>query len=272
MGADGQGTPLPAASPPLHAPQPSCAMRMPTSPATCAQDVFDANPYKPCHVNNYRILALGAAEGFEAALAAAHAARAANKADPLTYSFLVETALGEVTSVRKRLPTSVEANERANAVWELMRADGVRPSIALCHRMFGVWAQSGQLERAEAAFEEMRAASLLLLRSSSALADLWERAAKLGGDLSEVERQLEATPLLSLGHNFFSYVKIVESCVEAGAPIDKVACAPTPPLLPVPSSALPSYVPVELCAETPTPCCPPRFCHRTDCPSAVGVS
>jgi len=187
------------------------------------KDVFDANPYKPCHVNNYRILALGAAEGFEAALAAAHAARAANKADPLTYSFLVETALGEVTSVRKRLPTSVEANERANAVWELMRADGVRPSIALCHRMFGVWAQSGQLERAEAAFEEMRAASLLLLRSSSALADLWERAAKLGGDLSEVERQLEATPLLSLGHNFFSYVKIVESCVEAGAPIDKIA-------------------------------------------------
>jgi hypothetical protein len=185
-----------------------------------SQEVFDTFRYKPCYVRNYRMMAVGHSLGFEAALTALNESRAAGQTDALTYNFLIDVALG--TGAQSRRP-SADRVRRANQAWDMMLADGLRPSIALCHRMLGVWAHSNQLDKAEAAFESMRAASGELLKSSASLAALWEAAAADGGDLSLIAEQLAGSPLLTLGHNFTSYVRMVEACVHTGAPAEHTA-------------------------------------------------
>jgi len=187
--------------------------------ARTGKDVFDTVQLKPCFADNYLLLATGLASGFEATMALLETARAAGRTDALTYNFLIEVALGPERGTRNIAPARLR---NANRAWELMEEAGVRPSLALSHRMFGIWAQSGELERAEAAFGAMREASSELLRASASLADAWESAADGGGDLETVARSLAGNPMLALGHSFISYVKMVQACIDAAAPPDKV--------------------------------------------------
>lgn len=199
--------------------QPAASVPPPPTqpPASVSQEVFDTYQYKPCYVHNYRLMAVGHSVGYEAALKALHEAREAGQTDPLTYNYLIHVALGARSE-----KLSAERLQRANRAWEMMAADGMRPSIALCHRMLGVWAQSNQLDRAEAAFESMRAASKELLESSTSLAALWEDAIA-SGDLSHIAEQLAGVPSLMLGHTFTSYVRMIEACVRASAPAELTA-------------------------------------------------
>ena len=190
--------------------------------------VFDSLRHRLRHASNYRILARGVKDGFDAAEAALRAARDVGAVDPLSYAFLFDVAIGTKHSEpRGAWKPDGSPNEvrlaHANRAWEMMAEDGIRPSISLCHRMFGVWAGNGQIERAEEAFDAMRTASAELLASSHSLAQAWEQAATSGGDLAVVAESLEAAPLVSLGHSFMSYVNIIQANIDAAAPPQRVA-------------------------------------------------
>ena len=130
---------------------------------------FDSFKHRVSHCSNYLILASGYADGYAAAERRLDELRALGQRDTLSYSYLMDIANqaarglggdhggggggggGGGRSAREQLRV-----ERMLQIWERLEADGVAPSANVCHKMFGVWAASGNLERAEATFSHMR--------------------------------------------------------------------------------------------------------------------
>ena len=57
------------------------------------------------------------------------------------------------------------SGEGAGGWREMMAEDGIRPSISLCHRMFGVWAGNGQIEDFDFEYDGGNSSSRLFERS-----------------------------------------------------------------------------------------------------------
>ena len=111
-------------------------------------------------------------------------ARSLGRADVLTYSFLIHLALHlEGTKGAKKYGTMQRLSEEGRAamlkLYEQMTVDdGLPPTAIICHRMFPVWLDAGQADKADAVFQQMKASSASLHAVGDDLAARW-----LHGDL-----------------------------------------------------------------------------------------
>lgn len=176
--------------------------------------LFDSFKHRVSHAHNYLLLAHGYAHGYAAAETLFEQARERGHVDALSYSFMLELALG-VKARLGRGPShaiSEEGRKLAIGLWTSMHADGITPPAQYCHKMFHVCAQEGDLEAAEALFERMRAASAAMQQSGEDLAHRW-----VSGDLQAVRDFLSTSPLSaqSMCHTSLSYVRLIEAAVLA---------------------------------------------------------
>jgi len=179
------------------------------------QVLFDSFKHRVSHATNYVILAHGYKHGYAAAEKRFAEARSSAQVDMLTYTFMLELALG-LHSRPGRSPLVNETGRTlALGLWDMMREDGLTPSSQFCHRLFAVYAQHGRLEEAEALFASMQAASQTMRRSGEDLAARWA-----GGDLESVRAFLATASLSgnSMCHTSHSYVRLIEACVMANQP------------------------------------------------------
>jgi pentatricopeptide repeat protein len=183
-------------------------------------DVFDSFKHRVSYASNYLLLASGYSVGYDAARSHFDAARDEGKVDFLTYSFMLELTLQlHSRRVNKTRAITAEGRRIALGLWAEMRHDGVRPTSALCHKMFPVWLQEGMAAEAVATFEEMRNCSRDVWERGKDLADRW-----LGGDLDAVKQLLTDSPLvMHMCHSSMSYVRLIDAFVQAGRSEDAAA-------------------------------------------------
>ena len=183
--------------------------------AACGSSVFDSFKHRTSHAFNYVILAHGYANGYDAARSRLDEARALGQIDVLSYSFMFELAMslhGRLGRKRDHMVISEDSRKLALGLWEDMKADGIEPHAALCHRMFHVWVAEGNDEMAEETFEKMKQASKKILDRGKDLASRW-----LGGDLDEVKRLLSDAPLAeSACYTSSTYVKLITAYTSVG--------------------------------------------------------
>ena len=149
--------------------------------------VFDSFKHRVSNAFNYIILAHGYANGYEAAAEKLEQARSNRQCDLLSYSFMIELAQRLHTERQGRsLTISTRGRALCIDLWKQMLAEGIQPTAPVVHKMFSVWAQSGELGVAEEYFAEMKASSTRLRETGAELGRLW-----LGGDLDALRAGLK---------------------------------------------------------------------------------